>query len=380
MLRLDLVIFPKLTRSSCVICNFHFSAGPADRKRDGISSMLSAQTAARKVKPGLSGGLTALGRPAVKLVDTAPTANLNRPEPWEEVAIEVCVLHYILYFQTCCEHPSSKILQVEPVDILNAISEAESNEDEEKIEWILCGAVKQLRAACLNQRVKIDQVLALELLYLSKWRPQYFNTELIVEALLVLLRRDPSPTPVPFKGKNAVTSAAVLACNLLLAAFHDERNWPESFIKVFIDDSLGERLWVDREECQGFVENILTGFNTKLAPRNILQHENFGAAPATGGAASSPNVASLASAGIDEEASVDSDVSQNAPVRGSANVEQQVSANVHSPFPRESNLVIRIFQNQVQVIPRYLALQETIETLVLDVVKEQMSRSIILVV
>lgn len=34
--------------------------------------------------------------------------------------------------------------------------------------------------------------------------------------------------------------------------------------QVYIDDALGERVWVDRADCRGFVDNIVTAFNTNL--------------------------------------------------------------------------------------------------------------------
>jgi hypothetical protein len=58
-----------------------------------------AAVSAKKSKPGLSGAgaLTALGRPTPKSVDINTSSNLNRPEPWEEVAIEVKILFKQLF-------------------------------------------------------------------------------------------------------------------------------------------------------------------------------------------------------------------------------------------------------------------------------------------
>lgn len=36
---------------------------------------------------------------------------------------------------------------------------------------------------------------------------------------------------------------------------------------------MGERIWVDNEECKGFVDNIVTAFNTRIPPKSILQPE-----------------------------------------------------------------------------------------------------------
>jgi integrator complex subunit 1 len=211
--------------------------------------------------------------------------------------------------------------------LLNAITE--SSDDEERIEAILCGSVKQLKTASLTQRGKVEPILALSLLYLAKQRPQYFNTELIVEALLVLLKRDVTSVVGPFKGKT-IASPSAIACNLLMSGFDEVQSWPESFIKVFIEDSIGERVWVDREECQGFVENILTAFNTRLPPRNLLQQDGTAGSTAPGlsstCAASSPSLIpsnTLSSLGLDDETSVDSDNSQGGLMRGSAHLDQQ---------------------------------------------------------
>ena len=41
-------------------------------------------------------------------------------------------------------------------------------------------------------------------------------------------------------------------------------------VKVYIEDAIGERIWVDHPDCKGFVENICTAFDTKLPPSNIF--------------------------------------------------------------------------------------------------------------
>ena len=89
---------------------------------------------------------------------------------------------------------------MEAFEFLNNIMEAEGNDDEERIEALLCGCVKQLRATASTQRNKIEPVLTLALLYLAKCRSHYFNTELTVDALLFLLKRDTLAAAGPFKG------------------------------------------------------------------------------------------------------------------------------------------------------------------------------------
>ena len=39
---------------------------------------------------------------------------------------------------------------------------------------------------------------------------------------------------------------------------------------MYVDDALGERVWVDRPDCKGFVDNIITAFDTKLPKTSML--------------------------------------------------------------------------------------------------------------
>ena len=186
-----------------------------------------------------------------------------------------------------------------------------------------------MKTSSLVRSNKVEPILALALVYLAKWRSHYFNTELIVEALLVLLKRDTTTSVGHFKGRTTAATAS-LACNLLLSGFEENKHWPESFLKIFIEDSIGERVWVDREECQGFVENILTAFNTKVPSRNILQQESAVTGSSSG---ASPSITNLGVLGLDDDGSVDSDNSQGGLLRGTQLEQQQVIINLNqNPF------------------------------------------------
>ena len=39
-------------------------------------------------------------------------------------------------------------------------------------------------------------------------------------------------------------------------------------VQVYLEDSLGERVWVDRADCKPLVDNIITAFGTKSVPKN----------------------------------------------------------------------------------------------------------------
>ena len=120
------------------------------------------------------------------------------------------------------------------------------------------------------------------------------------------------------------------------------KHWPEQFLKVYIDDAMGERLWVDQPECRQFVENILTAFNTILPP-SIKNGEE-------GGGLACPSPPTGSSSGSRTPTRTDEEV--------------QV---IDLPINREP-------VEELGVMPRYSAMQDVVEQITLGVVREQLNR------
>ncbi|CAG2237831.1 INTS1 [Mytilus edulis] len=216
-------------------------------------------------------------------------------------------------------------VEVEGVELLEEILEAEDMCNDERLEALICGAVKQLK----QLRSKPETAMYLTLMHLAKEKPSLFNNEVVIEAMCSTLKRDVS---LNFKSKgNPLVS--VCMCSILLAAFIEEENWPDEFVKVFIDDSLGDRVWIDRSDCKGFVDNVITAFNTNLPPKSLLQSE-----PSQGGSASPVIVE-------DED----------------GNVKMESADNLFGDL-------------DINVFPRYPFQQDSIETFVIDLIKEQINR------
>ncbi|XP_073071027.1 integrator complex subunit 1 isoform X3 [Manis javanica] len=233
---------------------------PSERKRDAAAALAGASALTGLTKrPKLSSTppLSALGRLAEAAVA-------------EKRAISPSI-----------KEPSVVPIEVPPTVLLDEIEAAELEGNDDRIEGVLCGAVRQLKAA----RAKPDSTLYLSLMYLAKIKPNIFATEGVIEALCGLLRRDNS---INFKAKgNSLVS--VLACNLLMAAYEEDENWPEIFVKVYIEDSLGERIWVDSPHCKTFVDNIQTAFNTRMPPKSMLLQGEAGRSGGDLSAGSSPH-------------------------------------------------------------------------------------------
>ena len=199
-------------------------------KRDGAgaasgsSGSQSGATAGFKKAGGASGSSVASGK-AAKVA----------PPEWETMAIDIDDIS----------------------NFTQAVMAAEEDDEFDRVNGLLCGAVKLLR----GQRAKPDQLLYLALMFLAKSNSYVFSgNDAVLQAFCSLLKRDVKES---YKSKgNALVS--VLAANVLMAAFQKEKSWPEIFVRVFIDDSMGERLWVDHPDCRGFVDNIITAFGTKI--------------------------------------------------------------------------------------------------------------------
>jgi integrator complex subunit 1 len=156
-------------------------------------------------------------------------------------------------------------MECEPVDLVASILAAIDQQDSDTVVGLVCGAIKFVTSS----RVKSDSILTLSLLYLARIRPHIFCNETIRSALESILKRDSAHS---FKGRNNPT-VHILAANLLARGYHDKKQWPESFLRIYIDDAVNERVWVDNEDCSSFVDNILTGFGTKVPPKWMLQPE-----------------------------------------------------------------------------------------------------------
>ncbi|GCC27602.1 integrator complex subunit 1 [Chiloscyllium punctatum] len=283
----------------------------SDRKREGSSAMASASGLSKRPKISSTPPLSALGRLAEAAVA-------------EKRAISPSI-----------KEPSVVPIEVPPASLLDEIEAAELEGNDDCIEGLLCGAVKQMK---LN-RVKPDTTLFLSLMYLAKIKPNIFATEGVIEALCSLLRRDAS---INFKAKgNSLVS--VLACNLLMAAYEEDENWPEIFVKVYIEDSLGERIWVDSPQCKTFVENIQTAFGTKMPPKSMLLQADGGK---IGG--------DLSAGGSPHPSTPDDDDNQTELLIA----EEKLSPDVESG----------------QVMPRYEDLAESVEDYVIDMLRDQLNR------
>lgn len=290
--------------------------GPTDRKREAPPSTISSIMLAKKPKVTPSVG-TILSRGVA-----GPTSSVSAPlssgvDTWETVAIDT--------------EPSGLV-----VEVLKANDLGETD----KVVGQICGALRAIKM----QRLKLDPCLYLSLLYLGKIRPSLMAIEPVPQALCSLLRRD---ITLGIKSNKSNPVVPILVTGLLMRAFNERKYWPDSFVRLYVEDAINERVWVDMEECKGFVENVATAFNTKHPTKSQLPPD-LGLVP--------PSVAGLSSTCSSPSSAMGDDDSG---LEG---------------LKEELGLCITDSKHEFPVMPRYNGSYDIVEPIVAEAIKEQLLR------
>eukprot|EP00111_Clytia_hemisphaerica_P010721 TCONS_00031321-protein len=168
--------------------------------------------------------------------------------------------------------PTVKLIDAPAIELEETVLAAVKKEDQDQIDGLICNAIKLLK----NNRLKPEPMLYLTLMNLAKSNPAIFSSKKIVEHLLQFLKRENTLGTVKPKPN---TLLSIMTCNILLHAFQKEDIWPQSFMKVYVDDALADRSWVDNENNKDFVQNITTVFGTTIPKKpNVSKGNQDGSA------------------------------------------------------------------------------------------------------
>ncbi|XP_050534872.1 integrator complex subunit 1-like isoform X2 [Daktulosphaira vitifoliae] len=148
-------------------------------------------------------------------------------------------------------------IDVDSIDFFDSISYASQNQENLKAMGLLFGVLKTMH----TQKLKPD--LFWGLLITARTYPTLFQNEEVINALCSIIA---CHSTVSTKQRQYNIISAVTSINLIMATHDKVTNWPEAFVKVFIEDSMGERLWVDNEDCKFFIDNIKVSIDTRLSP------------------------------------------------------------------------------------------------------------------
>ncbi|KAI4461631.1 hypothetical protein MML48_5g00000815 [Holotrichia oblita] len=282
--------------------------GQPERKREVSSSSLQPVPPPKKMKVTLPNRPPGVAVPGLSnLLPADRSLGQVGSEPWENLSVD-------------CD----------PCDLTELVlNNAQLGNLEKAVGYIL-GGIRGLR----TQRLKPCKLLYSSLLLTCHCRPNLFTNEHVVNAIISSMRRDiTAGLKTPTKNNS---SNQILFINTLIYAFNDVEHWPEIFVKLYVEDAVGDRVWIDNSFCKPFVDNIKTAFGTKQPPKLLLASETW--AP-TGRDTSSPLT---------------------------------VNSNDDDESFNEQKALVDSWN--IRVYPRYTQSQEMVEQIVLEAIKEQLTR------
>lgn len=289
----------------------HGLPGPTDRKREAAPSSMSMLAKKPKIVPSVG---------AIHRGGAGPGPSVSAPlipgaDVWETIAIDT-----------------------EASELVAEVLKSNDLGQTDKVVGQICGALRAIKI----QRGKLDPCLYLSLLYLGKIRPSLMAIEPVPQALCSLLRRD---VTLGMKNKSNPL-VPILVTGLLMRAFNENKHWPDTFVKLYIEDAVNERVWVDMEECKGFVDNVVTAFNTKHPTKSQLPPD-LGLVP--------PNVAGLSSTCSSPSSAMgdDDDIKD---------IKEELGLNITDN------------KHEFPVMPRYNGSYDVVESIVTEAIKEQLLR------
>ena len=78
-----------------------------------------------------------------------------------------------------CKYFATFAHLVPPSDLVEKVIEADNNEDDDRIDGILCGALRKLK----NNRAKPDPAVYFSLMYVAKVKPLLFELEDVMQVM-----------------------------------------------------------------------------------------------------------------------------------------------------------------------------------------------------
>ncbi|CAG9768098.1 unnamed protein product [Ceutorhynchus assimilis] len=229
------------------------SSAPTDKlKREGTSSNLAVPPS-KKLKVGLTGvsrsGIIGTSGSSLLPIDRMTGGGTPSVEPWENLAIE-------------CDAN----------DIFDKIMQSLQADNIDKTTGYVLGIIKGLRSI----KSKPCKITWSALLSVASIRPEIFTSENVVNAMAHVLRRDIVAGAKGMYKSNSHVHQILL--NLICHAFNDKDDWPEIFVKLYVEDATGDRVIIDSPFAKPFVDNVTAAFHTKVPPSSLLKSETSSSA------------------------------------------------------------------------------------------------------
>ncbi|CAH8849163.1 unnamed protein product [Trichobilharzia szidati] len=305
----------------------------------------------------------------------------------------------------------SQSIEVDPSELVTRVEAAVSTNDNNLADSLIIAALNQLktasghgnlstslssgsdfRPASSGSSSRLLPGVSLGLLVLVQDHPNLFTRPTVLDHLILILSLSPRELGISLPSTAITTIMArirglhVLIANILYLALNSQAKWPSKLIKVYLEDSLTNRVWVDQDECRLFVLNLETAFPKTFGdPRGLFtvlsSHQNgsVGANQASGTINYSTSATSgnavlnvLGFAGI--QPSTSSDPSVSIPLHCE---KDEISEAVSDVLKNQNNAVSRaIYGSDMNshVSPRFEACRQAVEVIIINTLRDALGR------
>ncbi|CAH8543931.1 unnamed protein product [Schistosoma margrebowiei] len=302
-------------------------------------------------------------------------------------------------------------VEVDPSELVTRVEAALSANDNNLVEFLVSAALNQLKTSSGHGTLgsslssgsdfrpvhgglgsRLLPGISLGLLVLAQDHPNVFIRPTILDQLILILSLSPRELGISLPSAAITTIMArirglhVLIANILYLALSSQAKWPSKLVKVYLEDSLANRIWVDQDECRLFVLNLETVFPKTFGdPRGLFsilssnQNGSIGSNQPSGSASCSTNTPSVnAVFNVLGLAGIQPYLGSDPSVLGSTQYERdEISEAISNVLKNQSTSVARtIFGCDMSshVLPRFEACRQAVEVIVINTLRDALGR------
>ncbi|VUZ57272.1 unnamed protein product, partial [Hymenolepis diminuta] len=206
--------------------------------------------------------------------------------------------------------------------------------------------------------------------------PSLLSRPAVLDQLYSLLTLSIGKSRINISPTGTITSKSrninAFAANLLWIALKNQSKWPTKLVKLYLEDSISDRAWVDLDECKALVLNIETAFPAvKGDPRGLLQILSTDKTPPVLLSALGIPSSSSLTPGTPQQQQQSSSVSAAASPMGIAEAVAAANATIRSS---QTAKVIYGEDPAKLVSPRFESNRSAVENLIVTTLRETLSR------
>ncbi|KAF7257552.1 hypothetical protein EG68_05245 [Paragonimus skrjabini miyazakii] len=223
------------------------------------------------------------------------------------------------------------------------------------------------------------------LLVLAQAHPSLFGRITVLDQLMALLGMSPRELGISLPPGAVATISArarglhVLVANLIYFALEGQTKWPSHLVKLYLEDCLSDRVWVDQDECRLFVLNLETAFPKAFGdPRGLFTV--LSNPPSVGSACTSGTISNQPPTTSNAVYYVIGLSNTSQPTRNDLSASKshdEIAEAVSTVVRAQATSVAKIVHGPdfiTSVVPRFEACRQAVEVIIVNTLREAMGR------